>query len=675
MLIIKKLKLHNFLSHSDTVLELEPRTKSLISGCSGAGKSGIVESIIWAFFNRGRTGSDNRALIKKGEKSAKVSVILKDGEKEYEITRKITIDGKHDLEVLEIVNDLLFPIEANGKRNIQEYLEKKILRASYSLFINSAVSPQDNTESFVFQSAVKKKEILLEIIGADRFDSYYKKTKEEIEKIKPQALEKEIKIDNLKEFIEENKNAFAKLPKLKEENVILNSEITKLEKELSEITEKQTEASVINARISEKNSQLNDINNQTTIINDELKDFQKPEIPTATMLRRIKELKINEKKVNEWNFEVLKIEKNKPVLLVRPSDCGEINNKITLLLQEKTENCPELNKPCPIIIKERNKKIEELRNQLTRNNKEIAAFNQEFLKYEEAKKKLGECPKTNKEELASLEEKVEKFEREREQLNLNSNKKKELKVLKTKREKLRKEIEKIDVPNDPDVLYSDEIFCKQKLDETRYAYNENTKLLSVIENIVETVNTNKKIIKKFLKEKKELDAKIESLELLKDAFGNNGIKAIMIDSMISKLEDRINEVLSKLSGFKVILDTQKKGISENTVIEGLHIIIQNELGEELELTSFSGGEKMRIITAISLGFASFCNCNFRIMDEAVIGLDSDTVDSFIEILNNDILKKVDQVIVISHIPEIKDVFSEQIEVKKINGNSKIVIDN
>ena len=119
------------------------------------------------------------------------------------------------------------------------------------------------------------------------------------------------------------------------------------------------------------------------------------------------------------------------------------------------------------------------------------------------------------------------------------------------------------------------------------------------------------------------------------------------------------------------METQKKGVSEDTVIEGLYIIVQNERGEELELASFSGGEKIRIITAISLGFASFCNCNFRIMDEAVIGLDSETVDNFIEILKNDILKKVDQVIMISHIPEIKDVFSKQIEIKKINGNSKI----
>ena len=64
MMIIEEVKLKNFLSHGDTTVSLQDGQKVLIDGASGAGKSSIVDALVWGLYGEGR--SDNRSLIKKG---------------------------------------------------------------------------------------------------------------------------------------------------------------------------------------------------------------------------------------------------------------------------------------------------------------------------------------------------------------------------------------------------------------------------------------------------------------------------------------------------------------------------------------------------------------------------------------------------------------------------------
>lgn len=50
---LRRLHLKNFLSHEDTAVDFAPNRKVLIDGASGAGKTAIVESIVWALFGAG----------------------------------------------------------------------------------------------------------------------------------------------------------------------------------------------------------------------------------------------------------------------------------------------------------------------------------------------------------------------------------------------------------------------------------------------------------------------------------------------------------------------------------------------------------------------------------------------------------------------------------------------
>ena len=184
MLKLRKLTLSNFLSHGDTELDFKDGQKTLVDGKSGAGKSSIFDAVLWVLYGQGR--ASNVSLIKNGEKSAVVSLTLTDSKKFWTITRQITEKGKHGLSLDESDDGVEFkPAPIAGVKAIQEFIEKELLKASYPLFVNSVASPQDPVESFVDQTASRRKELLLEIAGSEKYDTYYERAKNRV------ALEKE----------------------------------------------------------------------------------------------------------------------------------------------------------------------------------------------------------------------------------------------------------------------------------------------------------------------------------------------------------------------------------------------------------------------------------------------------------------------------------------------------
>jgi len=163
----------------------------------------------------------------------------------------------------------------------------------------------------------------------------------------------------------------------------------------------------------------------------------------------------------------------------------------------------------------------------------------------------------------------------------------------------------------------------------------------------------------------------ESLELLKEALSPRGVKAVVIDYIVPQLEERINGVLGQMSDFKIRLDTQKATADEEGVKEGLFITVINDKQEELPFGSYSGGEKVKITVAISEALASLMNqIGFRIMDENIVSLDSESTEGFVDVLER-LQEKFPQLMVISHLPEVKDIFEKKITIIKTNGVSHI----
>jgi DNA repair exonuclease SbcCD ATPase subunit len=129
-------------------------------------------------------------------------------------------------------------------------------------------------------------------------------------------------------------------------------------------------------------------------------------------------------------------------------------------------------------------------------------------------------------------------------------------------------------------------------------------------------------------------------------------------------------VLSKLSDFRVRLDTQKKSADGESTIEGLFITILNEMGEEMPFENYSGGEKLKISVSISESLATLQKVGFRLFDETFIGLDENSTESFATVLSR-LTKDFSQVLCISHLLQIKELFETHINIKKTKNVSFI----
>jgi DNA repair exonuclease SbcCD ATPase subunit len=191
--------------------------------------------------------------------------------------------------------------------------------------------------------------------------------------------------------------------------------------------------------------------------------------------------------------------------------------------------------------------------------------------------------------------------------------------------------------------------------------------LAISEKVSEDIKVAKKEIEAIEKKNVALQDEFDSLAAVKDAFSQTGIKSVVIDYIIPRLEDKINNILGQLSDFKVLLSTTRDGANKN-VVEGLFISIKNELGEEFDFTNYSGGERLKVIVAISEALSELQNVGFRILDELFIGLDEDSIEGFSSIMAK-LYDRFNQMICISHLRTIKDMFDDRITVLKNNGTS------
>lgn len=702
MIILKTLQLHNFLSHADTILTFGDNDKVLIDGKSGSGKSSIVEAIIWALYGEARV--ENRNLVKHGVKSGSVTITLfNDADKNfYEIKRGTTDKAKNTLTVGYSTDGIEYkPVERNGLKDLQNWIEKDLLRASYTLFINSIAYPQDNVNNFVKQTATKRKDLLLEIANVTDFELYYNRARDLV------TLKNEEKA-RISSSIETNLGFIKKQSEsLVDEKSIL-AEIAGIEVNLAEENKKMENISVRRKIMSDSIAEISKIQAQVSNKKEEWSNLTAKIGLKEIAIKNIKDIDIAGINEKIGESDILKAEKlrleekiNKDyertskmnaVLSDRPSDRDydgeilEINKRLIPLIQD-TGKCPAGDK-CPFTIPIQNQ-ITYLSEQI--NEKISAKAKLEGEKAEYAKKissiEPSELTAQDKAEYDRLRIEIAKYEIYPSMLASAKSQKDNLPNLEAehadmilRHSSLHNEIQEL----------STELKKKQDMQEivdtTGLDTAEKMQRMNIeaLETVIKSLNYKihisrnaRESIQKIWEDIAQLNidmAKAEealiSLMAIKEAFGAKGLKTVVIDYLIPRLEDKINEILSKLSEFRVQLDTQKGTADGEGVIEGLFINIFNERQEQFEFGSYSGGERLKITVAISEALASLQKCGFRIFDELFIGLDEDSIEHFAEVMNQ-LQEKFKQMLCISHLRTIKDLFDHRVTITKLNGTSQV----
>lgn len=708
MVILERLALDSFLSHKQTYIDFQPEQKVLIDGVSGSGKSAIIEAIVWALYGEGRV--ENRSLVRRGDKKATVGLFLKDGETRYHIVRTVTDKGKHTLDVFSCATGetTFAPIGRTGLRDTQEWIEKELIGASYLLFTNSITYIQDNTNTFVKQTAARRKELLLEIVNAGGFQELYKKASEELSLFETKSSSLVSQLSLLSGQIADMSEAAGMVKELEREAKRLNTTIKKETAELESLEEgarrykeimdkitdsvekqalhKRTIDISIAPRIASIVEEIESLSKEVAII-PELNELISQKEMVAGKIKELSGIR-EEDVMRQWKRNSIMANKNPKGDFEKKID--EITKQIATV-KSQTTPCPAGDK-CPYMgphhshllwleaeletTKRKMVDAEEAAQKIAKEIEElstplISEDELHFLSLMEKKMEKIRAAESKVVMLDTIAERVVKLSSERTEaekqldteMQIISGIEKDIAIYRT-------EVNSNGMIGKSDVL---SLIAEKKNYLSSYI-SESRDIdmkLAVARDSATKIAKNQEQIAVLEKESKEISSSIDALTEIKKAFGQKGIPAVVIDYITPRLEERINEILSQLSDFRIRIDTQRENSTSDGVIEGLFLTILNEEGQEFDFDSYSGGQKLKITVSIAEALASLQRVGFRIFDEVFFALDEQSTEDFAEVMDR-LQDKFSQMICITHLRNVKDLFAQRILVSRVGPTSTAV---
>lgn len=198
-----------------------------------------------------------------------------------------------------------------------------------------------------------------------------------------------------------------------------------------------------------------------------------------------------------------------------------------------------------------------------------------------------------------------------------------------------------------------------------------------IEKSIEMVNEVKERLKANEGEMEALNELHSQYEFWVNAYGNQGIKSVMLDSVTPFLNERANEYLNVLadSSIEVRFNTQKT-LKNGEKRDQFSVEVTNHNGDT-EYKGNSGGEKRRIDVAVNMALQDLVlsRSNKRIdlivYDEVFESLDAIGSEAVIQLLKQK-AKEVGSVLVITHSESLKQLFNKSLVVRKESARTVVV---
>ncbi|MEF3244473.1 MAG: SMC family ATPase [Caldisericaceae bacterium] len=462
-----------------------------------------------------------------------------------------------------------------------------------------------------------------------------KKKFEDIEKSKIELNKKRIEKERLIERIESLKN------KKREEEFELtqtNLNIESLENKIGNIEELQkVKIENLEKELSELQKEIENLNNTVQATREKLNELDRNILVDKTNLKNIEENFLTLQKTLE---EDQKEYENLGGILKNKT---HISNELEQLYKVKNE--------IEVLGFDEKYFIE-----LTKKESELKVFEDKFSKLITAEATLKELKNTREKLLIELEDIKRKFESIKNEIVKNNEVLKNFESVENKLLEAQKEETEIQ----KEIL---------ELSNKKAVYEREISEIKQSKNTLQT-----------LEQQLSLESeRITVLSKIEEIFGRNGIQITILRQFLTVLEDEVNRFLLKLTDgrmhiqFKTItVDTTH---SEKPTLE----IYVYEGGSERRYELLSGGEQFRINFALRLGIARFISklrsapIEMLVIDEGFGSQDERGRNNIIQEINSirDDFKKI---LLVSHLPEIKDNFAYEIKVTKDVNGSRIIQD-
>ena len=210
MILFENISYKNFLASGNTPIKinLSDNDTTLIVGQNGAGKSTIIEAIIFALFNKSFRKVNKSQLINSiNEKDCVVEVQFSIGRNKYKVIRGM--------------KPSLFEIWMNGKmqnqdshvNDQQKHLEQNILKLNYKSFTQIVILGSASFVPFMQLSAPNRREIIEDLLDIRIFSTMNVLLKDRVKVAAEEYRDNSKEVDFLKEKAEMQQEHLKRLEK------------------------------------------------------------------------------------------------------------------------------------------------------------------------------------------------------------------------------------------------------------------------------------------------------------------------------------------------------------------------------------------------------------------------------------------------------------------------------
>lgn len=642
-------------------------------GPNASGKSSLLDAMCFCLFDTTSRAFKAEQVLntKKDWFSCKFNFTI-DGE-DYFIEKKATKNSQGKVKV----NIDFWMVDSNGDKKILNGEQRKdtnsIIRSyigNYDDFTLMCLLIQNNSTNFVDKSQTERKEILAKFLDLNVFESLHDIANVEYKKIlalieNTNIKELELQIEDFKSEVSSLTNVYIALEDsiIEVENVIksINDKIVESSKEIKQVeklnlTQLETKQKALSYKI---NSLEEEIKSETEIFNstnDTLttRQSQLDKLDLGAIKKSYDEFKAKEK----YLLELLNIKEKLELKLEGKRDklkrleeheydpnCKYCVNNVFVkdAIQTKSEidhdekelgditiEADALQTDCAITSD-----ILELVENIKKLQDEITKLTANKNKSEISKLTLEKNLLESKNELQSVESKIEQYHNNESVIKKNSSIEEKISTLK-------------------DVLMSknDEL---SKLNREKMDYHSKIKVNETkIDSLTEKIDTTRQLIR----EKAAYEYYLKSTD-------KDGISYQLMSKILPKIEDEINNILSNLVEFKILLNTDGKNVNA--------YIVYNNQYWPLELSS--GMERFVSAIAIRVGLINISNLpkpTFFAIDEGLGVLDSTNLNQ-IYLLFNYIREVFQFTMIISHIDMVRDMVDNTLTIENDRGFSKLVL--
>ena len=563
-------------------------------------------------------------------------------------------------------------VSLNGteRRDTNQVIEQYV--GKYEDFVLTTLSLQGNNSIFIDKSQSERKDLLAQFMGLNVFDKLYETAIEDIKEVS--VLIKNFKKTDfttelannanlLKETKLELKELETELGRLNGDKDGLDSVILELSRNLTPI-DSNLDLPKLEAKRDDLKTQLEQLTKDYEIKEEKIEEY-------TTFLSELSQSIEERKTINDTPIEDAK--KEYDVALNAKKNTGHYialleqsirTNQTKISHLDNHEYDPNCKFCCDnVFVKDAMKAKEDI----VKEGNEMETLNIAYDALIEQIKNFGEI-ETHWEEYNELKSKWSKANVIKEKTQA------ELSGLETKEELLQHQLDKVEEDIERYFENEETIEGNKELEiQIKELEIEKKKIELDIKDIgkqisfkngsISSLETYIGGIKQKMNDVKDLDEKNRLYTYYLDAVKRDGIPYELISKALPVIENEINNILAQVVDFGVIMEMDGKSINAKIVYED----------QEWPLEMCSGMEKFVSGLAIRVALINVCNLprpNFLVVDEGFGTLDADNLSSLFMMMQY-LKTQFDFIWMISHLEQMRDIVDGLIEIKKVNGFSKI----